>query len=386
MVNETHDSAAIMTTRSSAVDVIVVGGGQAGISLSYYLQQEGVSHVVLERDRAFSSWYRRWDGFHANTPSWMNTLPVLPEALPGGDSDGFASREQLIDYFAQCLDLVDPPIRPGTEVTKVTQVDNSLWHVETADHHYEARAVAICTGALSTPRVPAIAGSISPRIEQIHSADYRAPEQISTDNVIVVGSGSSGVQICRLLAESRQLKSLHLAVSNVVALPRHVLGIPTHRFFHFFRMFDWRIDTRRGKMMYSNLGSKGTPITGPGRRTSNEILASSCTGDSLAPTSGSFYSTTVVRSVATTSRSYGAPDSAPTTASSNCNPRTTRLAPTGARFTSAVSRRRPLACTSSVSCSSTRSPRTTSMESPATLATSLNTYPDDSPAPRFDVT
>ena len=68
------------------------------------------------------------------------------------------------------------------------------------------------------------------RIEQIHSAEYRAPEQISTDNVIVVGSGSSGVQICRLLAESGRLKSLHLAVSNVVALPRHVLGIPTHRF------------------------------------------------------------------------------------------------------------------------------------------------------------
>ena len=91
MVNETHDSAAaIMTTRSSAVDVIVVGGGQAGISLSYYLQQEGVSHVVSSETAHFSSWYRRWEGFHANTPAWMNTLPVLPEALPGGDPDGFA--------------------------------------------------------------------------------------------------------------------------------------------------------------------------------------------------------------------------------------------------------------------------------------------------------
>ena len=107
MVNETHDSAAIMTTRSSAVDVIVVGAGQAGISLSYYLQQEGVSHVVLERDRAFSAWHRRWDGFHANTPAWMNTLPVLPE-VPGGDPDGFSSREQLIDYFAKCLDSSRP--------------------------------------------------------------------------------------------------------------------------------------------------------------------------------------------------------------------------------------------------------------------------------------
>ena len=80
-----------MTTRTSPVDVIVVGAGQAGVSLSYFLQKEGVSHLVLERDRALSAWHRRWDGFHANTPAWMNTLPVLPE-VPGGDPDGFISR------------------------------------------------------------------------------------------------------------------------------------------------------------------------------------------------------------------------------------------------------------------------------------------------------
>lgn len=252
-----------MTTRSSAVDVIVIGAGQAGISLSYYLQQEGVSHVVLERDRAFSSWHCRWDGFHANTPAWMNTLPILPQVMPGGDRDEFVSREELIDYFARCLDLVDPPIRAGTEVTRVTQVDHSLWHVETADHLYESRAVAICTGALSTQKIPAIIETIPPGVTQIYSMDYRRPDQISTDNVLVVGSGSSGVQICQLLGESRRLKSLHLAVSNVMALPRHVLGIPAHRFFHIFRMFDWRVDTLRGKMMSSNLGSTGFPITRP---------------------------------------------------------------------------------------------------------------------------
>ena len=105
------------------------------------------------------------------------------------------------------------------------QIDDSLWQVHTADHVYEARAVAICNGAMSIPRVPAIAGTISPRVEQLHSVEYHRPDQISTDNVLVVGSGSSGVQICRLLAESGRVKSLHLTVSDVLALPRHVLGV-----------------------------------------------------------------------------------------------------------------------------------------------------------------
>ena len=157
-------------------------------------------------------------------------------------------------------------------------MDDSLWQVHTADHVYEARAVAICNGAMSTPRVPAIAGTISPRVEQLHSVDYHAPDQISTDNVLVVGSGSSGVQICRLLAESGQ---------GQIAAPRgeRRVGPASARFgrtdaplsalLPHVRLAH-RYHARQDDVFESGVRATRSPDLG--RRTSNEIMASNSTG------------------------------------------------------------------------------------------------------------
>lgn len=248
----------------ASVDVIIIGGGQAGISLSYYLQQQQIPHLILERDRAFSSWHNRWSGFRTNTPNWMNTLPLLEgKRFPGNQAGGFATREEIVDYFEQCLRSVSPPIRTNTEVSKVVQLEKGSWEVYTDDVVYEAHDVAICIGAMCTPRVPKAAARLPAFVPQLHSSEYRNVEQITTKSVLVVGSGSSGMQISDLLVQSRRFENIHLAVSNVLVLPERFLGIQIHRFLHFFGLFDVRKDSLVGKLMYSGLETKGDPIMPP---------------------------------------------------------------------------------------------------------------------------
>lgn len=252
-----------MTSRSTA-PVVIIGGGQAGLSTSYYLDRLSVEHVVLEQDAAFSSWRNRWDGFRANTPNWMNTLPMLgPTRYPTGQRAGFATREQLLEYFDECLRAFDPPLKTGACVTGVTQRGDHTWEVESENEVVEASAVVICVGAMSSPRLPASAASIPTSVPQLHSSAYRSPDQITTRSVLVVGSGSSGTQICRLLSQSGRFDEVHLSVSKVLVLPRSVMGIQVHRFIHFFRLFDVRTTSPLGKLMYSGLETRGDPIMPP---------------------------------------------------------------------------------------------------------------------------
>lgn len=245
-------------------DVVVVGCGQAGVSLSFYLQQKSISHIVLERDRPFSSWHTRWDGFRANTPNWMNTLPVLStDIVPSQDPNAFATRQELVDYFEECLRAVDPPIRTGAEVQRVVHIDDDSWEVHTQDNVYRTRCVAVCSGAMSSPSLPEGSSSIPRFVPQLHSSEYRNPDQIDTGSVLIVGTGSSGVQIGRLLCESGKFDQIHLSVSKVMVLPNRVLGIQTHRLVHFFGLFDVTNSSVLGKLMYSGLETRGDPIRRP---------------------------------------------------------------------------------------------------------------------------
>jgi putative flavoprotein involved in K+ transport len=247
-------------------EVIIVGAGQAGIALAFYLQRLGVPNVILERDRAFASWHNRWDGFRTNTPNWMNTLPVLGTSkVPGNDPRGFATRQELVDYFAQCLEAVCPRLTTGTSVHRIAQCEDDTWTVHTGRQVYKTRNAAVCTGAMSAPWRPRLSADIPSSVPQLHSSDYRKPEQIATKSVLLVGSGSSGMQICRLLVESGRFDAIHLATSNVLVLPRRILGVQIHRLLHLLGLFDVRKDSLLGKLMYSSL-SRGDPITRPDPR------------------------------------------------------------------------------------------------------------------------
>ena len=253
-----------MSGTASRSDVIIIGGGQAGVSLAYYLRQRNLSHIVLERDRPFASWRGRWDGFRANTPNWMNTLPMLGQRrMPRAEADEFASRDELVRYLDECLRVVDPPLVLGADVTSVREVEGG-WEVQAGDCSYRVDNVAVCTGAMNTPRVPAAARQLPTHIRTLHSSEYVSPEQITTANVLVVGSASSGMQILRLLAETGRFGGgLHLATSRVLVLPKHVAGVPIHRVVNAFGLFDVRTRSPLGKVMYSGLETRGDPIMPP---------------------------------------------------------------------------------------------------------------------------
>lgn len=251
---------------SDVYPAIVIGAGQAGIALSHFLSLTGVEHLVLESTQPFSSWHSRWDGFRANTPNWMNTLPGCdPAIVPGGDPDGFATREELLCYLATVLRAVDPPLQVGVAVTRVDR-KGALWDVETTSGVYRTRNVAVCTGAMNAPRIPALAERLPETVPQLHSSAYRRPSQLATPQVLLVGSGSSGTQICRELAESGRFRTIHFATSDVLILPRHLLGIPVHRFLHRLGLFDVRARSPIGRLMYSGLESRGDPIMRPSPR------------------------------------------------------------------------------------------------------------------------
>ena len=137
------------------MNTIIIGGGQAGITLSYFLQQRGVEHLVLERGRAFSAWHNCWDSFRMNTANWMNILPGMQKPFaPHKAWYDTATREEALDYFQAYRQMVNPPLKEGVTVTQVVQGENT-WHVHTTDTKtYQTANVAICTGHATQPFVP----------------------------------------------------------------------------------------------------------------------------------------------------------------------------------------------------------------------------------------
>lgn len=244
------------------VECAVIGGGQAGISLSYYLQGLGINHLVFERDRPFSAWRDRWEGFRTNTPAWMNTLPFLErETTP--DANGFPTKAEMISYFDACLQAVRPPLLSQTEVTRIAAQSDGSWVIDTDADSYRALAVALCNGAMSAPHLPRAAACLPEGVPQFHSSEFRAPDQITTGGVLVVGTASSGVQITRLLCDAAAVERLHVASSKVLVLPHRILGVPTHRLIHRLGLFDIKTTSWLGRLMYSGLESSGDPIMRP---------------------------------------------------------------------------------------------------------------------------
>ena len=249
----------------SGYDVVVIGAGQAGVSLSFFLREKGINHVLLEKERPFSAWHNRWDGFYANTPNWMNILPGLEKhKFPGRNRSGFATKKELVDYFENYLSQVGAPVLTDQNVVEMRQSKSGSWAVHTsAGRVFETDNVVVCTGAMSKARIPGFSKTIGPGIVQLHSQDYRRPSDIRTKNVLIVGSGSSGVQISRELLDAQRFERVHLATSDVLVLPNHVLGLQIHRLLHLFGIFDIKVKSRLGRMMYGTLELKGDPIRPP---------------------------------------------------------------------------------------------------------------------------
>ena len=186
---------------SQEVEVLVIGAGQAGLAMSEHLSNNGVPHLVVERHRIAERWRsERWDSLVANGPAWHDRFPGME--FPDLDPDAFASKEQVAEYFVAYAEKIAAPIRSGVEVTSVQRnAGKAGFRAETSDGTIDARFVVAATGPFQRPVIPPIVPD-GAGVLQIHSSSYRNPRQVPNGAVLVVGAGSSGVQIADELAQS----------------------------------------------------------------------------------------------------------------------------------------------------------------------------------------
>jgi len=201
--------------------VLIVGGGQAGLSLSYYLQQRSIDHLVLEKHTPMHAWRtQRWDAFCLVTPNWQCKLPG--HDYDGPEPHGFMKKDQIVAYLEAFLKKVNPPMLTGVTVQHVKARPEGGYAVQTTAGLFTADQVVVASGGYHEPVVPRLAERLPAHITQLHSEQYRNPQSLPEGDVLVVGSGQSGAQI----AEDLHLagKQVHLAVGDAPRCARFYRG------------------------------------------------------------------------------------------------------------------------------------------------------------------
>lgn len=201
--------------------VIIIGGGQAGLSLAHYLQQRGIDHLVLEKHKAMHSWRtQRWDNFCLVTPNWQCKLPGHEYAGP--DPHGFMKKDEINAYLDGFLAKVKPTLKEGVTVQHVKPLATGGYGVVTTEGEYTADQVVVASGGYHAPIIPRLAERLPAHIQQVHSEQYRNANALPEGAVLVVGSGQSGSQI----AEDLHLagRQVHLAVGDAPRCARFYRG------------------------------------------------------------------------------------------------------------------------------------------------------------------
>lgn len=220
-------------------EVIIVGGGQAGLSVSYQLQKLGIDHRVFEKNRIGHSWREdRWDSFCLVTPNWQCRLPDFP--YQGDDPQGFMLKDEIVEYIEAFARKVDAPIREGVAVRRVRRDKQGRLEVTTSDGEYTANHLVVATGGYDIPFIPAYAHSLPQHIVQVHTMHYRNPDQLPPGEVLVVGTGQSGVQIMEDLHLAG--RKVHLAVGTAPRSPRMYRGRETTEWLYDLGFYELTVD------------------------------------------------------------------------------------------------------------------------------------------------
>jgi putative flavoprotein involved in K+ transport len=200
-------------------EVVVVGGGQAGLAIGYHLAQQGRDFTILEAAaEPAAAWRRRWDSLRLFTPARYDRLPGL--AFPG-DPNRYPSRDDVAAYLTDYARHFDLPVELGSPVRAIRKAGDR-YLVELDDRRYEAEQVVVATGPFQVPFVPAIADRLGPEVAQLHSTSYQSPDALPDGPVLVVGGGNTGFQIAEELSGSREV---HLSIgSRQTPLPQRILG------------------------------------------------------------------------------------------------------------------------------------------------------------------
>ncbi|MEM6666240.1 MAG: NAD(P)/FAD-dependent oxidoreductase [Pseudomonadota bacterium] len=206
---------------TESIEVLVVGGGQAGLAISEHLSANGIPHLVLERKRIAERWRsERWDSLVANGPAWHDRFPGL--TFSDTDPDGFPGKDKVVAYFEAYAERINAPIRTGVAVTSVTRnVDAGGFTAETSKGTLHAQFVVAATGPFQRPLIPPLVPE-SAGVHQLHSSAYRNPQDLPDGGVLVVGGGASGAQIADELV--RAGRRVHLSIGPHDRPPRSYRG------------------------------------------------------------------------------------------------------------------------------------------------------------------
>lgn len=206
---------------SDVLDVVVIGAGWAGLGVSHGLRHSGIPHVVLERGRIGETWRsQRWDSFHFNIPKVLTVLPG--DRYAGSDPEGGMTRDEFVTMLEGYASRKSLPVHTGESVTEVTPDSAERYLVRTSSRTLAARNVVVASGSLNRPRRPAASQRIPPFVHQIDASNYRSSTALEPGAVLVVGSGQSGGQIAKDLADAG--RQTFFATSRIGRLPRRYRG------------------------------------------------------------------------------------------------------------------------------------------------------------------
>jgi len=238
---------------------IVIGGGQAGLSVGYYLARQGRPFVILDASaRVGDSWRRRWDSLRLFTPALFDGLVGLTFPAP---PFSFPTKDQMAEYLEQYARHFQLPVRSGVRVDRLTRA-GSMYLIDAGPHRLEADNVVVAMSSYQVPRIPAFANALEPGIRQMHSMDYCDPTQLKPGGVLLVGAGNSGAEIALEVARERPT---WLSGRDTGHVPFRIDGAAARLFLirFLFRVIFHRVltvKTPMGRSMRRKMFTHGTPL------------------------------------------------------------------------------------------------------------------------------
>jgi putative flavoprotein involved in K+ transport len=242
------------------IQTIVIGAGQAGLSVGYHLAKHGTPFLILEADaRVGDVWRKRWDSLRLFTPAFLDSLVGLPFPAP---SRSFPTKDAMGDYLETYARHFNLPVRTSTAVKRVSKRD-SHFYVETSQGDFIAENVVVAMSSYQKPRPPKFAQELRDSITQFHSLDYRTPRQFAPGGVLVVGAGNSGAEIALEAAKSGHTTWIsgrdpgHVPFKIESAIGKYVLE-PVLLRFVFHRVLT--LNTPMGRKAHASTLGRGTPL------------------------------------------------------------------------------------------------------------------------------
>tara|TARA_R110001583_G_scaffold9997_1_gene46727 strand:- start:466 stop:1563 length:1098 start_codon:yes stop_codon:yes gene_type:complete len=203
-------------------DYIIVGAGQAGLAMAYQLKQANANFIILDSENEIgASWLKRWDSLKLFTPTEFNHLPGMDFPAAKGH---YPDKHDVANYFKAYVKLFELPVKLATKVLKVVKSQHSFL-LECAEKSYQCKQIIIASGPFHTPFIPPCHQALSSEVKQIHSRDYRNPEQLIAGDTLVVGAGDSGFQILQEIAQHDTSRQVFFSGStNSLTIPQELLG------------------------------------------------------------------------------------------------------------------------------------------------------------------